>query len=457
MIKHKKSQAGFSHHFLLPLIAILAVGAIGWWLTFGSKAATPSPAPKQGWVDDGAYVSKNPTVNPSHARDYNGATNKYAFAVTKAGLRHTVLNVGVGELVNVNKTWPYETTYNAGSIESRIAQVTKWNKEHPRQKITVHLRFHVGKSAPQAWKDLCGTVTMKDGSFGVSADAPRWWVTDVAGNYTYRQLYKNAMVALAGAVSTVNAAEPTKDAIGSVNVPGAAPNYPEPMIIYANDHTERVKDKKTGRWVTVVGTNENLRAAGFTAEEHNSFMLWFPTVAKHFKGVAIELAVNPYQNIKADGSLDGSTSTKYKEVAQALIDTVHSRAVIANYSARESYFDPKIKTTNAYKQMYVWMVQTKKDQNVWIGLQLARPPRVASTFAPKVTSDNSEKWDDVARWAARKGFNFVETTGPKVSLLVGGITQTGRANIWPEAYHDDADDIESMQTINAALIANVHP
>lgn len=454
----QKNQAGFSHHFLLPLIAIVVVGAIGWWLTYGSRAAEISPAPKQGWVDDGAYVSKNPATNPSTVRNYNKIVDgkDYTFAVTKAGMRHTVLNVGVNELVNVNSTWPYETTYKAGSIESRIKPVTDWNKAHPRQKVSVHLRFHVGKSAPQVWKDACGTVDMKDSSFGVSADAPRWWVKNDKGNYIYRQLYKNAMVELASAVSNVNAAEATKDVIGSVNAPGAAPNYPEPMIIYANDRTGRKKNT-AGAWVTVVGTNEKLRAAGFTAEEHNAFMLWFPTVAKHFKNVAVELAVNPYQNIKADGSLDGSTATMYKEVADALINTVQSRAVIANYSAREAYFNPTLTTKNAYKSMYDWMVQVKKEKNVWIGVQMARPPRVATTFPPKVTSDNSEKWDDVAMWVADRGFNFVETTGPSVKLTSGGIPQTGKANIWPGSYNDDKDDVSSMQAIGKKLRSNTHP
>lgn len=90
---------------------------------------------------------------------------------------------------------------------------------------------------------------------------------------------------------------------------------------------------------------------------------------------------------------------------------MHGRAVIANYSAREEYFDPRLRTRNAYKDMYDWMVAVKREKNVWIGLQLARAPRVARTIPPSTTADNSEKWDDVATWAARKGSNFVETTG----------------------------------------------
>lgn len=412
------------------------------WLTFGSRAATFSPAPKQGWVDDGAYVSKYPATNPTKVRNYNGSS-AYAFAVSKAGMRHTALNVGVGELVEVNKTWPYETKYKAGSLQSRIADVVKWNKEHPKQKLTVHLRFHVGKSAPQAWKDLCGTVQMGDPRYGVSADAPRWWVKDDQDRYTYRQLYKNAMVALAQAVSEVNAATETKNIIGSVNAPGAAPNYAEPMLLYTS----------------VESVRKALIAGGFTAAEHDAFMLWFPTVAKHFKGITVELAINPYQSVLADGKGDYSTETveKYKQVAQSLIDTVQTRAVLMSLSARENNLDPKLTKSNDYTRLFAWMVETKKSKNIWIGVQLDRPPRVATTFPPRITSDNTEKWDDVARWAAARGFNFVETTGPKVSQTIAGITQTGKANTWPGSYNDDSNDISDMQAIGKKLYSNSHP
>lgn len=36
-------QTGFSHHFVLPLLAILLVGTIGAYLTFRSNAAVASP------------------------------------------------------------------------------------------------------------------------------------------------------------------------------------------------------------------------------------------------------------------------------------------------------------------------------------------------------------------------------------------------------------------------------
>lgn len=132
---------------------------------------------------------------------------------------------------------------------------------------------------------------MKDGSFAVTADAPRWWAKDGESRDIYQKLYENAMTALAGAVNAINIDPLSVNIIGSVNAPGAAPNYPELMIIYAGDRTKRVL--VDGVMTTVTGKNENLRVGGFTADAHNRFMLWFPTMAKYFNNVAVELAVNP--------------------------------------------------------------------------------------------------------------------------------------------------------------------
>lgn len=434
-MKRIKDQRGVGHHFILPLLAILAVGAIGAYLTFRSNAALPDgPQFKRGLVDDGAYVSKNPSVNPSKVRDYLSTSRKnYGFAVADGGMRHTVLNVGIRELVNVNQA-TRQTTYVSNSIESRIQNAIKWNAANPTKKITVHLRFHVGETAPEEWKNLCGRVEMTDPQFSVKAVVARWWVKDSSNNYIYRDLYQRAMDALAPAVAAINDNAATKDIIGTVNAPGAAPNYPEPMLLYASSDQVR----------------SNLMRGGFSASEHNSFMMWFPTAAKAFDKVGVELAINPYQNINASGGYSGAESTKYKDVAKSLIDTVGaSRTVVANYSARE--LDTR-GGRGGYKQMYDWMSSmTKGDSPVWAGVQMARPHHVAEG-----NSDTSEKWDDVARWAASKGFHFAETTGPNAKKLSKPAPH-GKANYWPEAYHNDSDDIRDMLSIRSAFLANPAP
>ena len=93
-----RSHSGFSHHLLLPLLAILAVGSIGAYLTFASNAATPTAPAKRGWVDDGPYASKPTETAPSVTHDYK-AGSPYNFAVEKVGMRHVVLNVGLKELI----------------------------------------------------------------------------------------------------------------------------------------------------------------------------------------------------------------------------------------------------------------------------------------------------------------------------------------------------------------------
>lgn len=433
-MKLRKNQRGVGHHFILPLLAILLVGAIGAYLTFQSRAALGDPPRyKKGLVDDGPYASRK---GASAVRDYlkGGSSNQYAFAINEGQLYHTVLNVGVKELVNVKNNGA--TTYIAGSLESRIDNAIKWNKANPTKRLNVHIRFHVGDRAPDKWKELCGTVRMADPQFGVAADAPRWWVKK-EGKYVYRELYANAMTVLAKAVKDINARDDIKNIIGTVNAPGAAPNYPEPMILYASS----------------AGIRRALLGGGYTAAEHNSFMTWFPTAAAPFEsvGVGVELAVNPYQNITADGKYLSSDTKMYKEVAQALIDTVGAEnTVIANYSAREAYTRSGL--NGAYPDMYSWMSSLAKASDpVWVGVQMARPHNVAMG-----NSDTNEQWDDVAKWAAAQGFHFAETTGPRAKSAAKPAPH-GLANLWPKSYNDDSDDIQSMKDIRKAFMKNPRP
>ncbi|MBP9761541.1 hypothetical protein KBD11_00525, partial [Candidatus Saccharibacteria bacterium] len=258
MLKRFGSK-GFGHHFLFPVIAVFAVGAIGYYMVNASGAAPDRPRYKRAMVDDGPYASRASVDPTSKIRDYlsGGTSNKYAFAITNGQMYHTVLNVGVNELVTVADDGT--TKYIPGSLEMRIANAVEWNKANPTKRLNVHIRFHVGGRAPDKWKELCGTVRMEDPQFGGAVDTPRWWVKDAAG-YTYRRLYSNAMKALAPAVTAINSNESTKYIIGTVNAPGAAPNYPEPMILYASSSAVR----------------SALASGGFTAAEHNSFMKWFP-------------------------------------------------------------------------------------------------------------------------------------------------------------------------------------
>lgn len=435
--RKRTNQRGFSHHLLLPLFIMLIIGGIGAYLTFASQATEDFPKTKRGLVDDGPYVDKtSPYV--SQVRDYlkEGERNPYAFAITKGGMRHTVLNVGLRELVTVDEK-TRQTTYIAGSLETRIQNAVKWNSAHPKQKLTVHVRFHVGNSAPEAWKNICGRVTMTDPNFNVTAVVPRWWVQSSDGKYPYRDLYSRAMKVLAPAVSAINASPSTANVIGTVNVPAAAPNYPEPMIIYATSDVVR----------------GNLLNAGFTAAEHNKFMLWVPQTAANFKNVGVELALNPYQNIDiSSGTATYKDVLLYQQMGDGLITAVGDRAVLANYSARSAYID---NTRSDYGKMYLWMASKVKGSasqpKVWAGIQMARPQNTAQGNK----TDDPEQWDNVARWAAGLGFHFAETTGPGSG---DGIKkQPGLSNIWPKSYHDDSSDIGDMLSIRKEFLRNTAP
>lgn len=425
---------GFGHHIVLPILAILAAGAIGAYLTWGGSAAVSDPLPKRGLVDDGAFASANKSV-PSTVRDYTtgGSDNLYAKAILETGMRHTVLNVGMRELVDVDAATG-ETTYIAGALESRIANATAWNKAHPKQKLTVHVRLNVGGLAPDAWKTLSGTVTMTDPNFGGTVAAPRWWTRAEDGRYVYRELYQSSMDVLSDAIAAINTAKDTKKIIGSINIPGAAPKYPEPFIIYAASEP----------------VSKTLVAAGFTAEEHKAFLQWLPSTVLTFDQIAIELALNPVENLDGDARSIHTDKLLYRTIAEDLIAKVGSRTVLTNYSLRTSF--TKLSSTTEYGGMYAWMKdKAKGSPKVWIGVQMARPSRVA-IGAPK---SDPEQWDNVSKWAADNGFHFAETTG--AGKPSDATVQPSKSNIWPKSYFDDSDDTSAQKSIRANFRNNAHP
>lgn len=429
------ASRGFSHHLLLPLIAIIAVGSIGAYLTFSSDAGTTAPAAKRGFVDDGEYASRVEGV-PSVVRDYltGGSSNAYSFAILEGGMRHTVLNVGLRELVLVDPSTG-DTKYIPGSLESRIDNAVKWNNAYPEKRLTVHVRLHVGERAPDGWKAICGTVSMADPNFGVAAQAPRWWVKSEDGSrYLYRDLYTSSMKEVSLAINAINAKAQTRSIIGSINVPGAAPNYPEPAIIYTASE----------------GTKASLLAGGFTPEEHRAFMLWLPRTAAVFTKIKVELALNPVQNLGTDGKPISTDANLYQKMGNNLISAVGSRSVLANYSARSEYVND---TKSEYGKMYAWMAAKAKGKpRVWTGVQMARPSRVAEV---RKTASDYEQWGNVAKWAATKGFHFAETTGMGGSA--DGTKQPAMSNIWPKSYNDDADDTKVMRAITADFADNLSP
>jgi len=360
---------------------------------------------KQGWVDDGPLAAVYPKTT-SAIRNPN--TAEYNWAYNTGGLRHSVLNVGLHELVNV--TSGGATSYIANSIQSRIATVTSWNAANPTKKITVHLRIHVGERAPDTWDSLCGTVRIVDGEFGKDSFVPRWWVTQ------YRTLYTNAMNALAPVIDNL-------DVIGTVNAPGGAPFYPEPCLFFLTDADNRSR----------------LIVAGWSKTAHEAFQSWFPTTASAFTRVGVEVALNPYQDMNDSGAPTAVNVTTYKNIANALMNTVGKRTVLSNYSMRTNYMTG----SGNYQQMYAWMKTQYTSRKAWFGVQMARPQNVAPD------SDTVQRWDDVAQWCADYGMHFAETTGRG--------NGTGLKNVWASSYNDDPGDVALFQSIGTALSSNAGP
>lgn len=168
-------------------------------------------------------------------------------------------------------------------------------------------------------------------------------------------------------------------------------------------------------------------------------MAWFPTASSAFQRVAVEIACNPFAGITDAGAVGPVDTTTYKTIANALIDTVGTRAVLVNYSAREDYM-----TGNGnYQQMYTWFTQQVDAGKAWAGVQLARPQEITNN-----SPETRQVWDIVANWYAEtKKYNFVETSG------YGSATGDWK-NRWPTHYNDQMGDITKMVSIGNILIAN---
>jgi hypothetical protein len=371
--------------------------------------STPPPAGanfKRGWVDDGPLASASPSI-PSRPR--NPTDSVYNWAYATAGLRHSVLNVGIRELINVTSSGT--TTYIAGSLETRLSAITAWNTANPTKKITAHIRLHVGERAPDMWKSICGQVHVIDKSFNKDAWVPKWWVG------SYRTVYENAMNALAPAIDAL-------PLIGTVNAPGGSPFYPEPCLFFFSDDANR----------------PSLISAGWKHDAHESFQSWFPTIMGVFERVGVEVALNPYQDMNDSGALTTQNTTVYKTIANALMTTVGNRAVLANYSVA----DWRI-TLGGMRDMYNWMQTQHENHRAWFGAQLARP-QVITDLADIETV---QVWDDLGDWAANKGMNFLETTGKG--------NGKGAANVWPTAYNNDPGDVAAFIRIGGLLTGNPAP
>ena len=357
---------------------------------------------KRGWTDDGPRASE---TGDSVARTMSSTTwvaGDVGWAAMTGGMRAVNVPMGMRELVNVNASTK-ATTYKAGSIEAAIAPVRSWNAAHPGKKVGVALRMYTGMRAPQAWKDVCGTVPIVD-EWTNGGDIPKFW----GAKSPYRVLYMNAMRAIAAAVKGI-------PEVISVNVPGAAWFYPEPFILTPN--SKATPTSPTNRQI--------LLAAGWDDDQHRAFLRWLPTTVSVFERVVVYLALNPL-NLGNGQPADLAIA---KEIGLAHIAALKpGQAGLENYSMRERM------TLTAkggdYLAMYKWMGSLA--DKAWISAQLARTPNICDN---PVTE---QIWDKIGQWAINQGFHGLETSGPALKNKAG---EWCVANAWADAndaYHDNA-------------------
>ena len=351
-------------------------------------------SPKVGWVEDGAYAA---SVTSLASGGSSTLRMPPAWAIRDGGMRHAVLNLGITEMVSVAADG-FATPRDA-NLEAILAPAYAANRAGDR--VTVHVRIHVGERAPAAWMTACGTVVLSDGSFAKKNPVPRWWGT------AYRDMYEKAM-------RVAYAMCDARPIIGSVNSPMASLFYPEPFLLFK----ESVVDEETG------ATNQtNLVAAGFTAAAHRSFMLWAATIpGKYVRRCVAYLALNPTV-FPTETSADMAFMW---QVADAHTNALPAwQAGLENYSARMSYMTG----SGNYQSMYAGICS----RPVWRAIQMARPHRVADTE----DGDTYCGWPDVADWWATLGGHAVETTG--ASGPPGGA-----ANGWPDTYEPRTAEMRAV-------------
>jgi len=124
MKKHQQNQQGFSHHFILPVLAFIAVGAIGAYLISISHAATAGPS-------DVVYrqLSSNATTNGFYRYSAAGTTKYDTTSWNSNDIldvsqdQNWVLTIGAGDKLTAlskdGQTVVYPYAYTTQAVPAR--------------------------------------------------------------------------------------------------------------------------------------------------------------------------------------------------------------------------------------------------------------------------------------------------------------------------------------------------
>lgn len=344
----------------------------------GGPPVAVVPAPKRGWVEDGAYADNGPSPV--------SVVRMPSQAFVDAGMRHVVLGVGIKEIITT--TAAGVVSYVPGSLEQRLAPVVDWNATHPTQQLTAHIRLHAGIRAPDVWRTICGEVVINNDTFGSGGPIPIWW------NLPYKNLYASMWAVLGPIIDGIAC-------VGSVNQPGHAMSYPEPFLLYTGQDN---------------GNLAALSAAGFTVEAHKAWFRWFSASATSVARKVVYLDLNPAGFPTNTGTTGPTEEAFLQECANILIGArPPGLAGLENYS----YAVDRVNNAGPYQRMYEFMLT--KATVAWLNVQEARSQRIATPNPPTV-----RVWDTLAWQWLNAGGHSVETTGENPN--------TTYVNRWPEGF-----------------------
>lgn len=317
----KNNSKGFSHHFLIPVLAVLAVGAIGVYLTFFSSAATaPPPSTKPALV---GFLDRK-GVPKSDFRTYRG----------KPLVNNYVVDV------EWNKIEKNKGTYDFSSIQGKIDAATATRSQ-------IRMRVFSGRFAPDWLKRELGSVTWKEtedlekGVFQI----PKFWTT------AYQTEYKKFLTALSSRYDG-------NPRVSEITMAMCMTTYAEPMI----RQTRSVENKNNA----LSNGYSYLDDYGCLKNEVSLFdnRPDSVTAGRLFANTRVTLAVNPFQGFNPPSGRNAMNDTL--SFMRYCRDVLGSRCVLGNNSIRY----PAI--SGSYGQIYT----QQKALGKTLYYQTATPPKI---------------------------------------------------------------------------------
>ena len=221
-MKHSKNQRGFSHHFILPLLAFIAVGAIGAYVITKSNAATAGPSdvvysvmPTSGSSGYKYYryssATGTTTEYPSDIKDILDVSRDQKWVLQRDNTNKIVARSTTGQQVSYGDLEYYlDSAYDGTSCSSALTA---------RRDFLFSRASSAGSSAPKIYYRE-GAIACVNGKYSSSQKSPYMTIYSVEANGAN----KTAVYAIKNYVSYFGFAATLRDVADNGN-----------LTIYAED------------------------------------------------------------------------------------------------------------------------------------------------------------------------------------------------------------------------------